>query len=280
MVTAEQIKKLRDLTSVSMGKCKEALEQSKGDIEEAVSILRKSGVAAAVKKEGRSTNEGALAFAVVGNTIAIVEVNAETDFVVRNDRFQQFLREMAQEAAATAPASLELFLQQPYSKEKGLTVDQYRATMIQAIGENIQLRRLKIMKKQPNHSFGLYSHLGGKIVTAAELVGADDQEALAKDIALHIAAAHPEYLNPEQVPVEVVEREKDIARGQVQGKPANIVDKIVAGKLEAYYGTACLTHQKYIRDDQISVQELIERHAKEAGKPLQLVSFLRWSVGG
>jgi len=278
-ITATMIKELRDRTGVGMGKCKEALEESKGDIELAISNLRKAGMASAVKKEGRATNEGVIATAETESTIAIVEVNAETDFVVKNDRFQDFLNNIVQEAAATKPASLEAFVQQQYSKDSALTIDQYRATIVQAIGENIQIRRLVIIEKAPQKSIGLYSHLGGKIVTLVEITGSGKEEAIAKDIAMHVAAAAPDYLSPEKVPAEVIVSEKEIAKSQVVGKPENIVDKIVEGKVKAFYDATCLVCQKYIRDDSVSITDLVNNRAKEAGAPLAVTHFLRWSVG-
>lgn len=278
-VTASMIKELRERTGVGMGKCKEALEESKGDIELAISNLRKSGMASAVKKEGREAKEGMIAFAENNDVIGIVEVNAETDFVVRNERFQQFLKDIAEEVAATSPESLEAFLKQKYSKDASLTIDEYRATMVQAIGENIQIRRILTLKKDASHSIGIYSHLGGKILTSVTLNGTNSEENLAKDIAMHVAAASPEYLNPEAVPQSIIANEQDIAKGQMQGKPANIIDKIVEGKLNAYYDSACLTRQKFIKNDSVSIAELVAARAKEIGKPLALASFIRWNVG-
>lgn len=191
-ISAGMIKELRERTGVGMGKCKEALEEAKGDMELAIANLRKSGMASAVKKEGRETKEGMIASAESGDTIAVVEVNAETDFVAKNDRFKEFLKAIAEEVAKTNPSSLDAFLQQSYSKEPSLTIDQYRATFVQTIGENIQIRRLATFKKTPEKSFGVYSHMGGKILTFVEINGCNDQEALAKDIAMHIAAASPE----------------------------------------------------------------------------------------
>jgi elongation factor Ts len=278
-ITPAKIKELRDRTGVGMGKCKEALEEAKGDMELAIANLRKSGMAAAVKKEGRTANEGMIASATSGNTIGIVEVNAETDFVVRNERFQQFLQAIAAEVAATHPASLEVFLKQPYSKDHSLTIDEYRGTIVQAIGENVQIRRLTALKKEADQSVGLYSHLGGKILTLVVIKGAQGEEALAKDIAMHVAAAHPEYISPEKVPADVVNAEKEIAKGQIQGKPAHIIDKIVEGKINAFYDSVCLTRQKYIRDDSLTISDLIAKRAKEIGKPLALTQYIRWSVG-
>ncbi len=278
-ITPAMIKELRERTGVGMGKCKEALEEAKGDMELAIANLRKAGMASAVKKEGRETKEGMIGIAESGSTVAIVEANAETDFVVKNERFKQFLDNIAEEAAKTSPASLDAFLQQKYSKDPSLTIDQYRATVVQTIGENIQIRRVLILKKSPDRSLGLYSHLGGKIVTAVEISGSGSEDALAKDIAMHTAAAAPEYLSPEKVPQDIINNEKDIARGQIQGKPANIVEKIVEGKVNAYFDTNCLVRQKYIRDDSITITDLVNKRAKEVGKPLAVINFIRWSVG-
>lgn len=279
VITATMIKDLRERTGIGMAKCKEALEEASGDMELAIANLRKSGMATAVKKEGRETKEGAIATAEKGNTVAVVEVNAETDFVVRNDRFQQFLKDIVEEVAATAPTSLESFIKQPFSKDPSLTIDQYRSTVIQAIGENIQIRRITTFKKSADRSVGVYSHLGGKILTVAEIEGASGEEALAKDIAMHAAAAAPDYLSPEQVPASLIEHEKDIAKGQMQGKPANIIDKIVEGKLNAFYDSVCLVRQKFIKNDAISIADLVKERAKTTGKPLVLTNFIRWNVG-
>lgn len=278
-ITPAMIKELRERTGVGMGKCKEALEEAKGDMELAISNLRKAGMASAVKKEGRETKEGMIGTAETNQTVAIVEANAETDFVVKNERFKQFLDNIAEEVARTNPPSLDAFLQQKYSKDPSLTIDQYRATMIQTIGENIQIRRILTLAKTPDRSLGVYSHLGGKIVTVVEITGSGNEEALAKDIAMHTAAAAPEYLSPDKVPQAIIDNEKDIARSQIQGKPANIVDKIVEGKMNAFYDTTTLVRQKYIRDDSITITDLVNRRAKEAGKPLVVTNFIRWSVG-
>lgn len=278
-ITPSLIKELRERTGVGMGKCKEALEEAKGDIELAIDNLRKAGIAGAVKKEGRSTNEGQIASAVGAKNIALVEINAETDFVVKNDRFQEFLKNIVEEIAATNPASLESFLNQKYSKDQSLTIDQYRATVIQAIGENIQIKRLMLIPKSADKSIGVYSHLGGKIVTVVEIQGSANEEQLAKDIAMHVAAAAPEYLSPEKVPQSVIENEREIAKVQIKGKPDNIVEKIVDGKIKAYFDANCLVCQKYIRDDAKTITEVVAEQSKKNGQALQLVNFIRWNVG-
>ncbi len=181
--------------------------------------------------------------------------------------------------AATHPANLEQFLTQKYSKDPSLTIDQYRATIVHTIGENIQIRRLQLIPKTADKSIGVYSHLGGKLVTVVEITGSTDAQNLAKDIAMHVAAAHPEYLAPENVPSSVIEHEKEIAKTQIKGKPDNIVDKIVEGKMNSYYDQACLVKQKYIRDDQKTILDIVNEQGKKAGKSLKLTNFLRWSVG-
>lgn len=278
-ITPAMIKELRDRTGVGMGKCKEALEEAKGDMELAIANLRKSGMASAVKKEGRETKEGMIGTFEADRIIAVVEINAETDFVAKNDRFKQFLENIAEEVARTNPPSLDAFLQQKYSKEPSLTIDQYRATIVQTIGENIQIRRILTLKKTPDLSLGVYSHLGGRIVTIAEVTGSDKEEALARDIAMHIAAAAPEYLSPEKVPQEIINSEKDIALSRLQDKPAHIIEKILEGVINAFYDANTLVRQKYIRDDTMTISDLVNKRAKESGKPLLVTNFIRWSVG-
>lgn len=278
-VTAVMIKELRDRTGISIGKCKEALTEAKGDMDLAISNLRKAGMASAVKKEGRVTNEGMIAAFETPEVVALVEVNAETDFVVKNDMFKDFLRNIAEEVASTRPASLESFLEQRYSKDGELTIDQYRSTMVQTIGENIQIRRIEVFVKTHDKSIGVYSHLGGKIVVLVEISGSVGEEALAKDIAMHAAAAAPEYLSPESVPAKVLDQEKEIAEAQMKGKPANMMEKIVEGKMNSYYDTVCLVRQKFIRDDSLSIADVVNKRAKEVGKPLTVANFARWVVG-
>jgi len=279
VVTPNMIKELRERTGVGIGKCKEALEEAKGDMDLAIANLRKAGIASAVKKEGRSANEGMIAVFENNDRVAIAEINAETDFVAKNDRFQTFMKDVVEEMAMTNPASLEDFLNQKSSKDPSLTIDQLRATVIQAIGENIQIKRFLVLPKTADQSIGTYSHLGGKIVTLAVIEGSNNQVALAKDIAMHIAAAAPDYLSADKVPESIIAGEKDVAAGQMAGKPENMLEKIIEGKLKAFYDQVCLVNQKYIKDDRLTVTELVDQHGKQEGKPLKLVQFIRWVVG-
>ena len=278
-ITAAMIKQLRDRTGISITKCKRALEEAQGDMDVAIDNLRKSGAASAVKKAGREANEGLIGFAKNGNAVAIVEVNAETDFVTNNERFREFLENISQEVLNTTPDNVEAFLQQQYSKDSSITIEEYRASLVQAIGENIQIRRTKVLRQGAGHSLGIYQHLGGKIVVVVEMEG-DGEEELAKDIAMHTAAAAPDYLSPEQIPADVIAKEREIARSQMEGKkPENIIDKIVDGKLNAFYKDVCLLQQQFVKDDKFSVGALLEQKSKETGKPLKITAFTRWSVG-
>ncbi len=278
-ITSQMIKELRERTGVGVAKCKETLEKTNGNLDQAIEDLRKAGMASAIKKAERDTKEGQIAFFENGPVIGIVEVNAETDFVVRNDRFQDFLKNIAEEVAKSEPKSLEAFLSQKYSKDPALTIDQYRATIVQVIGENIQIKRVLTLRKNPNSSIGLYSHMGGKIVTAVEIDGAAGEEDLAKGIAMHVAATDPNYLNPSKVPQEIIDQERDIARTQMKGKPDNIIEKILTGKIESYYDQVCLNRQNYIRDDSKTIDAVVAERAKAIGKSLALANFIRWKVG-
>jgi elongation factor Ts len=278
-ITSDMIKELRERTGVGMGKCKEALVLAEGDMEKAIDFLRKQGMASAVKKEGRETKEGLIVTAEDKSHLVMIEANAETDFVVQNDRFKHFVHDCVKQALETRPASLQDFMQQPYFKDKSITIDQYRNLVIQALGENIQVRRLEIIHKHANSSYGIYSHMGGKLLVIVEVDGSNDQEGIAKEIAMHVAAENPEYLNEQQIPPAVIAREEEIAHSQVQGKPANIAEKIVAGKIKAFAEQVCLVNQKYIKDNTVTVQQFVEICAKKIHKPLSVKCFWRWKVG-
>lgn len=278
-VTAALVKELRDRTGVGMAKCKAALDQVHGNIEDAIDLLRKQGMASAVKKEGRETKEGVILFHVGPESVALCEVNAETDFVAKNERFLEFAQDMVKEVALSQVSTLEELMQKPYSKDPSITLDQYRALVIQTIGENIQVRRFLVLKKEKGTSIGIYSHMNGKIVTAVT-VNAPNMEPAAKDVAMHVAAASPEYLNPEAISQEIIAREREIAKGQVEGKPAHIMDKILDGKMNAFFDMCCLVRQKYIKDDSMSVEDFIKKSGKAMNiEDAKIISFIRWSVG-
>ena len=278
-ITADMIRELRERTGVGMGKCKEALVLAEGDLEKAIDILRKAGMASAVKKEGRETKEGLILTAENKQVLTILEANAETDFVTQNDRFKHFVHDCIKQALETKPKSLADFMQEPYFKDTSLTIDQYRNLVIQALGENIQLKRLELIHKHPNSSYGIYSHMGGKLVVVVELEGSSEHGEVAKEIAMHIAAESPDYLKPDQIPADVLAREEEIARSQVEGKPANIIDKIVAGKIKAFTDQVCLMHQKYVKDSSVTIEQFLDVCGKKVNKPLSIRCFWRWKVG-
>lgn len=271
-VTPQMVKELRDRTGVGMGKCKEALDAVAGDMEKAIDFLRKAGAASAVKKEGRETNEGIIGFAENETGIAVVEVNAETDFVIQNEKFKAFVQALAEQALKEKTSSLESFLKSSY---KGQTVEELRIELVQSMGENLQVRRVHFMKKNPGASYGLYSHMGGKIVTAVELSSSATASAVAREVAMHAAAEAPEYLSIEEVPQELKMREEEIAREQVKGRPENIMGKIVEGKMNAFYDQVCLPRQKFVKDPSLTVAQYIEKEAKGA----TLTAFIRWQMG-
>jgi elongation factor Ts len=171
-------------------------------------------------------------------------------------------------------------MQQTLRNDKNTTIDQYRAQIVQTLGENIRVKRLKILPKSNDISIGIYSHMGGKIVCIVELTGGTGNEALARDIAMHSAAESPDYLRPEDVPSDVKAREEEVAKAQIKDKPANIIEKIVEGKIKAFYDQVCLLNQKYVKDNAITIIQLLEQESKRLGKKLDIRSFLRWKVGG
>jgi len=274
-ITMEMIKELRSKTGVGISKCKEALEQSSGNLEEAVTFLRKAGIAQAVKKGDRETNEGAIAVFDGAERVAIVEVNSETDFVSQNERFQAFAKEMAEEIALGNPSDPASFLTQPSSKHAGMTIDEVRGTLVQSLGENIQISRLAIFEKKAGHSIGYYVHMGGKMAAVVDLQGAEDLQDLGKELAMQAVAADPAYLAPSDVPEDIKEGERAIIREQIKNKPPEIQEKIVEGKLNAYYEQACLTRQKYVKDPSMTIEKLLASKGD-----VEPVSFVRWQIGG
>ena len=280
-VTPELIKNLRERTGVGVGKCKEALVESNGDIEKAVEILRKAGVASAVKKETRATHEGRIEVLENEEGITLLEMNAETDFVVNNEFFGKFHKEILVDAAHAKPSTLEEFLATKRKSDPSKTVDDARKELIAVLGENINISRVKYIPRKPNTSYGVYSHMNGKILTLVELEGSADEADFAREIAMHIAAEAPDYLVPEDVPSNVKAKEEEIARSQLpQGKPEQVLEKILDGKMKAFYDQVCLLNQKFIKDNSITVGELVEQKAKEISKKLKINQFVRWYIGG
>ena len=249
---------------------KKALVASDGDMDKAIDFLREKGIAKAAKKSGNIAAEGLADVVVNGNTVAIVEVNAETDFVAQNDQFKALVKQIATAVAENKPANVEEALKLPGNKGT-LNDDIIEAT--QVIGEKITLRRFAILEKTADQVFGAYLHMGGKIAALTLLEGAD--EATAKDVAMHIAAINPKYLNRDAVPAEEVAHEKTVLTEEAknEGKPEKIIEKMVAGRLNKFFAEIVLEDQAFVKDSDQTVAKYV------ASKNGKVVDFVRYEVG-
>ncbi len=277
-ITAAMVKKLREQTGAGMMDVKFALTEAQGNMEEATKILRKKGLAAASKKAGRITAEGAIHAYVSGKTGVLVEVNCETDFVGRNDNFRNFVADVAKVIAGGTANTVDELLAEKWPG--GGTVGEKVTEMIASIKENISVRRFMRYEAAPTASIGTYIHGGGKIGVMVELLG-DATGAVGRDIAMHIAAAEPRFLSRTDVTEKDLATEREIAREQAlkSGKPENIVEKMVTGKMEKFYGEACLLEQPYIRDDKSTVTQYLQKQGKEAGCTYVVTRFTRYKLG-
>ena len=269
-ISAKQVKELRDKIGVGMMDAKKALVASDGDMDKAVDFLREKGIAKAAKKRDRVAAEGLADVEMHDNTAAIVEVNSETDFVASNDRFIDLVKEIASQVALEKPASVEdaLKLKSP----KGtLNDDIIEAT--QVIGEKISLRRFATLEKSENDHFGAYLHMGGKIAALVLLEGADEETA--KDVAMHVAAINPKYVNRDEVPSDVLDHEREVLTKEAEGegKPANIIEKMVEGRLNKFLAEVSLDDQEFVKDPDQTVAKYV---ASKGGK---VKSFIRYEVG-
>jgi elongation factor Ts len=281
------VKDLRERTGAGMMDVKNALTEANGDMDEATKILRKKGLAAAGKKAGRVTAEGAVVAHVHGSTGVLVEVNCETDFVGRNENFQSFAREVAKVIAQSKAETVDELMNEKWPGDaEGLTVAQKVSEAIASIKENISVRRFARYVAPANGAINAYIHAGGKIGVMVEVVAeegnaGDKSRELAKDIAMHVAAAEPRFLRREDVTEKDLDTEREIAREQAvkSGKPENIVEKMVSGKMEKFYGEACLLEQPYIRDDKSTVSQYVGKQAKEHGCKYVVTRFTRFKLG-
>jgi elongation factor Ts len=266
--------------------CKRALTESGGDMEGAVEYLRKKGLAVAEKRKGRTTKEGLIRIAVSGSAAAMVEVNCETDFVARNEEFESFATALAQHALTAAPASLDALLA---SEFQATTVQEVLTSLLGKIGENMLVSRFRHIALSGPGVIETYLHAGGRVgvlvalaTPTAEAAGNAKAREIAHELALHVAFANPICVERSAVPAEVIERERRIARERAieQGKPANIVDKIVDGQLNKFYQEAVLLDQLYIKDDKSSVKKWMDAEAKAlGGGGVQIADFARFGLG-
>ena len=270
-ITASLVKELRERTGAGMMDCKKALTQTDGNIEAAIDYLRENGIAKAAKKADRIAAEGLSYIEVKGNKAVILEINSETDFVAKNEKFVALVKNVAEAILAAEPATLEEALQ---VEAQGGTVEAVINEGIATIGEKLSLRRFEVLTKTDADSFGAYSHMGGRIGVLTLVEGSTDEQA-AKDVAMHIAALAPRYLDESEVPADVLEHEKKVLTEQAlnEGKPANIVEKMIVGRINKFLEEITVVKQKFVKDDSLTVEKFV---ASKGGK---LAKFVRYEVG-
>ena len=270
-ITASLVKELRERTGAGMMDCKKALTQTDGNIDAAIDYLRENGIAKAAKKADRIAAEGLSYIEVKGNKAVILEINSETDFVAKNEKFVALVKNVANAILAAEPKSLEEALQ---VQAEGGTVEAVINEGIATIGEKLSLRRFEVLTKTDADSFGAYSHMGGRIGVLTLVEGSTDEQA-AKDVAMHIAALAPRYLDESEVPADVLEHEKKVLTEQAlnEGKPAIIVEKMIVGRINKFLEEITVVKQKFVKDDSLTVEKFV---ASKGGK---LAKFVRYEVG-
>ena len=273
MVTASLVKELREKTGAGMMDCKKVLTETDGDMEKAIELLRERGIAKAAKKSGRIAAEGLVATYVTADKKvgSVVEVNAETDFVAKNDEFVNFVNDVAEIVADKNPADVETLLASPAEFEEGKTVQEALVGKIATIGENLSIRRF--VRFESEGLVEKYIHGDGKIAVLVNVKNADNT--LAKDICMQIAAAKPEFLNREAVPQERLEKEMEILKVQAmnEGKPEAIAEKIVQGRIGKFYEEICLVDQAFVKDPNKKVSQVLTE------KDAEVVTFARFEKG-
>jgi elongation factor Ts len=283
-ITAQMVKELRERTGAGMMDCKAALQETGGDMEQAVDLLRKKGLAKAAKKAGRVAAEGLIGLAVEGTKGVVVEVNSETDFVARNDLFQGLVKMIANVALAVGPDVEKI----KNAKVGGITIAEAIADTIAKIGENMTLRRASSLSVGTG-GIGSYTHnsveegLGkiGVLVALESAAKADDLKRFGRMLAMHVAASNPQAIDPAGLDPEVVRREKEVLadKYKAQGKPANVIDKIVESGLKTFYKEVCLLDQPFIHEPDKSVSQAVKEAEGKVGGPIKVTGFVRYALG-
>ena len=281
-ITASMVAELRAKTGAGMMDCKKALNETAGNMEDAIDFLRKKGLSAAAKKSDRIAAEGLIAVSGEKNGGAIAEVNSETDFVAKNEAFQAFAAGVAKTVFNNNPADVEALSALDFPGSGRKVADEL-THQISTIGENMNIRRFARLES-PSGAVASYLHGGGKIGVLVQLDTESNSEEVAstaRQIAMHVAAANPQYLNRNDVPAEVVDKEKEIMRVKAleSGKPENIVDKIIAGQINKFFGEICLLEQVYVIDTDLTVGKVVEKLAKDIGKDVTLSAYVRYQLG-
>ncbi len=278
--TAKDVQLLRKKTGVGIMDCRDALAQAEGDMEKAIDVLREKGIATASKKADRVAAEGVVYAKVKGDLGVLVEVNSETDFVARNEKFGQFVCKIAETILENSPKDLEELKKCNVSGENS-SVDEALRNEIFVLGENIQIRRFDLM----NGTLATYVHGGGKIGVMVkfktDLAQKPEFLEFGKNVAMHIAAACPQYLDSNGVSAEVLEKEKHILKQQMADskKPENIIQKIVDGKIHKFYEEVCLLNQKYVKDSELTILDYVKKVEKDLGGSIGIVDFCRMERG-
>ncbi|MCA2391708.1 translation elongation factor Ts [Staphylococcus aureus] len=271
-ISAKLVKELRKKTGAGMMDCKKALTETDGDIDKAIDYLREKGIAKAAKKADRIAAEGLVHVETKGNDAVIVEINSETDFVARNEGFQELVKEIANQVLDTKAETVEALMET--TLPNGKSVDERIKEAISTIGEKLSVRRFAIRTKTDNDAFGAYLHMGGRIGVLTVVEGSTDEEA-ARDVAMHIAAINPKYVSSEQVSEEEINHEREVLKQQAlnEGKPENIVEKMVEGRLRKYLQEICAVDQDFVKNSDVTVEAFLKT---KGGK---LVDFVRYEVG-
>ncbi|HDF6404973.1 TPA: elongation factor Ts [Staphylococcus aureus] len=271
-ISAKLVKELREKTGAGMMDCKKALTETDGDIDKAIDYLREKGIAKAAKKADRIAAEGLVHVETKGNDAVIVEINSETDFVARNEGFQELVKEIANQVLDTKAETVEALMET--TLPNGKSVDERIKEAISTIGEKLSVRRFAIRTKTDNDAFGAYLHMGGRIGVLTVVEGSTDEEA-ARDVAMHIAAINPKYVSSEQVSEEEINHEREVLKQQAlnEGKPENIVEKMVEGRLRKYLQEICAVDQDFVKNPGVTVEAFLKT---KGGK---LVDFVRYEVG-
>ncbi|NLM36452.1 MAG: elongation factor Ts [Clostridiales bacterium] len=285
MITAQTVKELRERTGAGMMDCKKALTESNGDLEKAIEILREKGLAAAAKKAGRIAAEGIVETFVSEDlkSAGIVEVNCETDFVAANEEFVALAKNLAKQAANTNATNIEEFVNEKYIADESVTIKDVTTALIAKLGENMNVRRFEKFSVEE----GLvqsYIHGNGRIGVLVELgckVQNDVVKTVAKDIAMQVAAANPLFLDKDSVDAETLEKEKEIYRVQAsnEGKPANIVEKMVEGRVKKYFKEVCLLEQVWVKNPDYTITKYLQEKSKEIGENITVNRFVRFERG-
>ena len=276
-ITASMVKELRELTGAGMMDCKKALNETNGNMEEAIEFLRKNGEAKAVKKAGRIAAEGIVMAEVRDDkTAAIVEVNSETDFVAKNADFQGFVKAVVNQAIATESKDMDAFMAEAWNEDASKTVKDALTEKIAVIGENLNIRRFE--KVESDGCIVAYIHGGGRIgvlVEAATDVVNDDVKTCLKNVAMQVAAMSPKYVSRDEVSQDFLDKEKEILLAQAK----NIIEKMIVGRLNKEMKEICLLDQVYVQDGDLTVAKYVEKVAKEAGANLSVKKFIRFETG-